>query len=79
MSKQELIEDIHEAFIRNEWVFEGYGVPTLEDVKVVVDQCHERLEDKPDGTVIEVGNISLRKDSGSYHFYVRLGDFQEEV
>lgn len=75
VTKEKLVRDVYSAFKSNNWEFEAYGVPELEDVLTVVDTCVSHLHDKPEGTVIEVGNISMRKSGDNYDFYIRLGRF----
>lgn len=79
MQLSDLVADVHDAFVRNAWEFEGYGIPYLQDVDTVMRQMHDRLRGKPDGTVIEVGNVSMRKAGDGYDLYVRLGTFKETV
>lgn len=76
---QELTEKLTETFQKNEWEFSGYGVPQDEDVKMVLETCEGHLKDKPEGTVIEVGNMSVRKGAARYHVYIHLGDYEEIV
>lgn len=70
-------ETVHQLFEDNNWEFSGYGVPEVQDVKTVLETCASHLEEKPEGTVIEVGNIAVRKGGGKYHLYMLLGTYGE--
>lgn len=77
LTVEELSNELYETFQANEWEFSGYGQPEREDVRQVLDTCEMHLKDKPEGTVIEVGNFSVRKGNGKYHAYILLGEFEE--
>lgn len=77
-SLDRLAEQLHETFVHNEWEFEGYGQPEVSDVKVFLETCVQHLHDKPDGTVLSVNNMSVRRNVDQYEVYVHVGNFERK-
>lgn len=74
----EMASETHGVFHREGWAFGEYHDPSEQDILDILEQCRVHLVSQSEGTIIEVGNIAVRKDSDkTYEVYVKLGAFSE--
>lgn len=73
---EDMATEAHGVFHREGWDFGEYDNPTEQDLFDILEQCRVHLTSQSEGTIIEVGNIAVRKDSNkTYDVYVKLGAF----
>lgn len=72
-------EQIEQIFDWNyhTWVVggrEGHR-PTINDIERTLDEAHRRLYNEPEGTIIEVGGLIIRKQTDTLDVYVHVGEY----